>query len=495
MKNNKARLGVSDKESLRTYDENGFLHVERSPLTAVQVAEYYGVEFDGWQERGLDPKRKYRVYRSAEALSDPETIKSVNGIPIQLNHHDDYADAPAKDTRVGSTGTDAEFKDDKLWNSLHIFDKKAQDAINSGKAKELSLKYTFLIDDVGGKTPDGEPYDFSMKDIRANHVALVELGRAGHDVRVADSKTDFSHVETKKMDDKDKKPDDVQTVANNTDAPSVKDGEPQVEAMEVALAQAIVDLHKKTPEGDIQDVETGDSEEDPKADTPKAEDADEAKIEELVKGLISHGFPEDKADDLRAALRSLKTPVEETTDAEPDSEPVKEDAPVDDKPADVNDPVEDEEVLLKQAFKDCGLADESGELYEAFKKGAEYADSKTDKEEVKDSEPDCKPQEKTKVGDTAAVIRQGMIDEFNAIEAVKPILGNVKLGAYDSADSVYIAALAKKGFKAQKGSGLVAFKAYMAGAKETAKSAVSDSKPKAEQPSALEKVLNNVTVL
>ncbi len=34
----------------------------------------------------------------------------------------------------------------------------------------------------------GEPYDGIMTDIYVDHVALVEQGRAGHDVRVADKR-------------------------------------------------------------------------------------------------------------------------------------------------------------------------------------------------------------------------------------------------------------------------------------------------------------------
>ena len=177
-----------DAESKRTYDENGFLHVSISPLTRVQVAPYRGCEIPRWQELGLEPDRVYRGYRSAEELSKPETIQSVNGIPIQLAHHMDYADNPAKNTRVGSTGTDGAFHSPFLTNSLHIQDKNAIDRINDGSMRELSLAYRYKPVFTPGETPDGEKYDFIMTDISANHVALVDEGRAGHEVLVYDSK-------------------------------------------------------------------------------------------------------------------------------------------------------------------------------------------------------------------------------------------------------------------------------------------------------------------
>ena len=173
-----------DAESKRTYDENGFLHVSISPLTRVQVAPYRGCEIPGWQELGLEPDRVYRGYRSAEELSKPETIESVNGIPIQLAHHMDYADNPAKMTRVGSTGTDGAFHEPFLTNSLHIQDKNAIDRINDGSMRELSLAYRYKPVFKSGVSPDGEKYDFLMTDISANHLALVDEGRAGHEVLV-----------------------------------------------------------------------------------------------------------------------------------------------------------------------------------------------------------------------------------------------------------------------------------------------------------------------
>ena len=41
----------------------------------------------------------------------------------------DDGPVPAKDTRIGATGTDGEFKYPYLMNSLHFFDKKAKDLI------------------------------------------------------------------------------------------------------------------------------------------------------------------------------------------------------------------------------------------------------------------------------------------------------------------------------------------------------------------------------
>ena len=178
-----------DKGSVRTVDENGFLHVKISPLTRVQVAPYYGKEIPGWQKLGLDPNKVYKGYRPESELKKASTVNSINGIPIQLRHHPDFADNPAKDTRIGATGTDGEFKYPYLMNSLHFFDKKAKDLIESEGMRELSLAYRYKPDfSQSGVTENGQAYDFVMRDISGNHLALVEQGRAGHEVLVYDHK-------------------------------------------------------------------------------------------------------------------------------------------------------------------------------------------------------------------------------------------------------------------------------------------------------------------
>ena len=176
------------KESLskRHKDDNRFLRVDISPFTKEQVAPYHGEEIPGYERLGLDPQKTYYVYRPASELSKPETIASINSIPIQLDHHIENPDDPATDTRIGTTGEKAKWEAPYLYNSLTFWESRAISLIESGAMRELSLGYAF--DPV--KKPGvfkGQKYDLVMRNIRANHLALVERGRAGHDVCVMDS--------------------------------------------------------------------------------------------------------------------------------------------------------------------------------------------------------------------------------------------------------------------------------------------------------------------
>lgn len=136
---------------MRRYDKNGNLHVTVSHLTKAQVRPYYGHEVPDWERLRLDPQKIYRGYCPPEELSKPETIESTNGIPIQLNHHPDYADAPQIKTRVGSTGTDGAFRAPYLDNSLHFTVEDAIKRIVDGSMRELSLSYRYTPDFIPGR--------------------------------------------------------------------------------------------------------------------------------------------------------------------------------------------------------------------------------------------------------------------------------------------------------------------------------------------------------
>jgi hypothetical protein len=180
---------VTDKimiDSARHIDGNGYMRVDKSNITKEQIAPYLGDSIPEWEELGLDPKKVYQIYRPAEEIT--KAVDSFNGLPLMMEHWDMDADSigDVKEYVVGSLGTDASFESPYLTNSLTIIDSKAIKAIEDGTSKELSAGYTCTIDMTGGLF-DGVAYDGVMRNIQGNHVALVHEGRAGHDVKVADS--------------------------------------------------------------------------------------------------------------------------------------------------------------------------------------------------------------------------------------------------------------------------------------------------------------------
>lgn len=454
-----------DAESKRTYDDNGFLHVSISPLTRVQVDPYHGSEIPGWQSLGLDPERIYKGYRSAEDLSKPETIESVNGIPIQLMHHMDYADAPAKATRVGSTGTDAAFHDPYLTNSLHIQDKKAIDRINDGSMRELSLAYRYKPIFTAGVSPDGEKYDFLMTDISANHLALVDEGRAGHEVLVYDSK------------------EGEKSMAEEIKTPQATDEEPAKQEAAVAEVakgvQDLVDLSKPAePAAPASDEECA----------KPAEDEEPDAIAALVKDLTAAGLDPSKLPGLEDRLKALAAPApaedgEEKPAADEEcasAEPAK-----DEETAPEAKPAEDEAVT--EGLKQCGLDGEDPAVQKAFAEGMKYA-SQGNTAEAPKAEAEA-------AADRAIKEATDKVEaKYAAIEECRRSLGKVKPMAYDCAGSVYRDAVKAEGINPKGMSDDVARNVYrtVITMKSKFKGAAMDSKPKAQKPGRLSSILGNI---
>jgi len=173
-----------DLRSARTYDANGHLHVETTNISKANVCPYMGREIPGWQQLGLDANKTYRLLRHPDELK--KAAGTFNNKQLLIEHVPVSADDHKPNKTVGSTGTDAVFDGTYLRNSLVVWSRDAIDAIENGQQKELSCAYRYTPDMTPG-TYKGEAYDGVMRDISANHVALVKEGRAGPDVMVGDS--------------------------------------------------------------------------------------------------------------------------------------------------------------------------------------------------------------------------------------------------------------------------------------------------------------------
>lgn len=423
--------------SHREYDNNGFLHVKACNLTKEQVAPYYGREIPNYEQAGFDPDTVYYGYRSAEELSRPETVKSINGIPIQLRHHLDYPDAPAKDTRVGQTGTDGVWQAPYLKNSLHILDKAGMDAIN-GDCKELSLAYAYRPEFVSGETADGTHYDFVMRDILAQHLALVESGRAGRDVVVCDS--------------------------------SLKEDEMPIE--------------EKKPEGgtleEKKELESGNPE-------GAKDDGEELTKEQKLDAILAEfNLPVEEIAKVKALILAPSEPVEQVEVEEKEPEP------------------EQKDDIIADALKKCGFDDESEEFKHAFaegvKFGKEVALSDAEKEVKAEDEDtpevdDEKKEDEAKVAQDAALqsqkeqLEKEFTERFDAIRACRSVIGEVKFTAFDSAGSVYLAALKKLGISAgvDASNARACFEVF----KQAQKTAIAEDKAP-EKASAIADILSNV---
>lgn len=174
-------------DSKRIPDINGFIEIQDNPISKVGVFPYSGRAVGDLE----NPDKIYRVYRPEEELSNPETIKSFQLLPFVNDHPatllgSEAIDASPVDKKPadGVIGEKVYFADGYLRGNLKFFTDRIASAIDAGK-REVSAGFRCMYEKAVGSF-NGQPYDYIQRNIRGNHVALVDQGRAGPDVAVLD---------------------------------------------------------------------------------------------------------------------------------------------------------------------------------------------------------------------------------------------------------------------------------------------------------------------
>lgn len=156
----------------------GFLICRDVPIARVGVQEYLGREI-GQTER---PEDVFKVNRPAEEVFSPAAVASFEGKPVCDNHPDEdvtsenyaqYTKGVVRDVRKGAGQYEG-----CLVADLVIHDGALVRAIQDGK-REISCGYNCLWVPTGDHT-------LEQREIRGNHVAVVDKGRAGHGVAIHD---------------------------------------------------------------------------------------------------------------------------------------------------------------------------------------------------------------------------------------------------------------------------------------------------------------------
>lgn len=203
------RYKIENTVSVRQEDDNGYVHIEKSPILRTGILEYLGSELLPEGEKAvdgveIDPDKIYKVYISDEELK--KGADSFKLLPITDDHKwlgvegDD-----AKDYQQGTIGDNVYVEDGKLYADLMFTGNGIIEDLKDGK-EELSSSYTNKL-----RKSDNTDYDFIAEDIKGNHLALVDKGRCGSDVRVLNSekgvknmavKAKVSNTAVLKLDDK-----------------------------------------------------------------------------------------------------------------------------------------------------------------------------------------------------------------------------------------------------------------------------------------------------
>ena len=184
------RHTVDASDTARKSDLNGFTTIVKNPISRSGVFQYLGRSIGA-----PEPDKIYNVYRPAEEFT-PETIASFKLLPIVNDHTmlgpQEVGLVPAEQKGVhGTTGEDVVFEDGILYAPLRIFSETLSRMIESGKTA-LSLGYRCVYEKASGVF-NGQVYQYIQRNLRGNHLALVDAARC--DVAVLDNHMAFDHFD------------------------------------------------------------------------------------------------------------------------------------------------------------------------------------------------------------------------------------------------------------------------------------------------------------
>jgi hypothetical protein len=163
---------------------DGYMKV-RARSARAGVYDYLGQEVDP-EGKKFAATDVVKVYRPADEVFKPESLASFVAKPITNDHPSVAVNANnwrqlAKGTVFGAV-QDGEY----IGFDLALMDADAIADVDAGK-RELSNGYACDLSFEDGVAPDGTAYQAVQRNIRGNHVALVDRGRAGPECRIADA--------------------------------------------------------------------------------------------------------------------------------------------------------------------------------------------------------------------------------------------------------------------------------------------------------------------
>lgn len=167
------RLDIFESElsSVQRTDE-GFAHFF---ARATRIGVFLYRNADGSLRREL---------RHPDEVFKPESMKTLESKPITNDHPLNMVDSKnVREYTVGVTGQEVMQDGIFLKTKAIVMDQETiNDVINKGKAQVSCGYFCEHIEKPG--IYDGEPYDVIQTNIRYNHVAIVDVGRAGPEVKL-----------------------------------------------------------------------------------------------------------------------------------------------------------------------------------------------------------------------------------------------------------------------------------------------------------------------
>ena len=167
---------ISDNISKR--EPEGYLICLNVPIARTGTQQYLQ------DELGQDGDKTITVYRPEDEVFSQATMASFEGMPVTNDHPDGEFGVTVDNVQYLSKGHCQNVRrgtgpnKDLLIGDLIITDAQTIEDVLNGK-REISCGYNYELREEDGK--------FVQRQIRGNHIAIVDKGRAGHRVCIKDS--------------------------------------------------------------------------------------------------------------------------------------------------------------------------------------------------------------------------------------------------------------------------------------------------------------------
>lgn len=159
--------------------DDGYLVVD-ARVARIGIQRYLGSEVGKPELPFVD------VYRPPEEVFSTDSLASFAHRPVTNDHPPEAVTADNwKKYAVGASVDEIRRDGDFVRVPLMVADANAIADVQAGK-RELSNGYRCELKFEPGITPDGQTYDAVQTNIRGNHIAIVQNGRAGSECRIGD---------------------------------------------------------------------------------------------------------------------------------------------------------------------------------------------------------------------------------------------------------------------------------------------------------------------
>ncbi len=167
-------------------DDSTIRRTREGYLSASVRAARSGIQIYTGRQVGKPSLDQVRVWRPEEEVFSKDSMATFGHRPLTFGHPKELVTSKTwRDQAVGNMDGDVARDGEFIRVSVLIMDDATIGKVADGTA-ELSAGYTCDLAWESGETPQGLKYDAIQRNIRVNHLAVVDTARGGPSLRIGD---------------------------------------------------------------------------------------------------------------------------------------------------------------------------------------------------------------------------------------------------------------------------------------------------------------------